>query len=183
MGLSRHSGLGTSNSGRVALINASSSMRRPTNAPSFLLAVFILILGTTPAVRAGYIDYSIALGDPQPWEVAMATTRFQAFLSRLRPATRTLLDQTPFVAVKAREVSVADVPVVLNRLTKGTAQATSVYGSDPHAMTGNDVSTQLLLIFDVRTRALATPEGVYVVDNPGNGKIGIFHGFYAIYVK
>ncbi len=158
-------------------------MRRSPTAFRLLLAGFVLGLIMTPTVRAGYIDYSIAAGDPQPWEVAMATQKFQAFLSRLRPATRALLDQTPFVAVKAKEVSVADVPVVLARLTKGTAQATSVYGSDSHEVTGNDVSTQLLLIYDVRTRALAIPEGVYVVDNPGNGKIGIFHGFYAIYVK
>jgi hypothetical protein len=142
-----------------------------------------LLFFATSVVRAGYIEYGIAGGDPDPSELATAAQKFESFLSRLRPATRVLLDWTPFVAIKTKEVNIADVPVVMNRVTKGTAQATSAYGSDARSITGNDVSTKLVLIYDTRTRKLASPEGVYIVDNPGNGRIGRFNGFYAIYVK
>jgi hypothetical protein len=124
-------------------------------------------------------DYALMTAQPYKAEVNLAYRRLWHFLTHLNPKTRALLEQTPNVAVQAYELKATDVRMIASRLAKGKAQATEIYARNPRDW--SEAQVKFLLIFDSRTRQLASPEGVLVVDTPLQGRVGVFGGLSAVY--
>lgn len=124
-------------------------------------------------------EYALMTAPPYKAEVDRAYQRLWHFLTHLNPKTRALLEKTPNVAVQAYELRATDVALITHRLAKGKAQATEIYGRSPRDW--SEAQVKFLLIFDSRTRQLASPDGVLVVDTPLRGTVGMFGGLSAVY--
>lgn len=149
---------------------------------SLLIALTFAATGWPAAVFGAYppqTEYALMTAQPYKAEVDRAYRRLWHFLTHLNPKTRALLEQTPNVAVQAYELKATDVPFIAGRLAKGKAQATEIYGRSPRDW--SEAQVKFLLIFDSRTRQLASPEGVLVVDTPLRGTVGTFSGLPAVY--
>jgi hypothetical protein len=124
-------------------------------------------------------DYAFMSAQPYPQETALAQKRFQNFLRRANAKGRLTLAQTPFVAVRAYQLTANEVPGLTWRMALGRVPMT-YYGSDLLQNPGS-VPVAFLLIFDQRTGRLAAPDGVLVVGSPVKGTIGQFGGVRAVY--
>jgi hypothetical protein len=117
---------------------------------------------------------------PYPQEAALAEKRFRNFIRRANAKTRSILAETPFVAVRAYQLTANDVPGLTWRMALGRIPMNAYYGDDLLQNSGS-VPVEFLLIFDQRTGQLAAPEGVLIVGSPLTGTIGQFGGVRAIY--
>jgi len=124
-------------------------------------------------------EYSIMTAEPYRAEVQLAQRRLTKFLSHLDPQRRALLDQTPYVAVQAYELTAGEVPGLTYRIGKGSAKSGQLV-NDVHTLT--NIRVKFLLIFDSRTQQLARTDGVLVTDTPRRNTIALFDGTRAVYV-
>ncbi|MBV9488722.1 MAG: hypothetical protein JO069_03230 [Verrucomicrobia bacterium] len=132
---------------------------------------------TLPVIKAP--EYSLATGEPYPSEVDLAYRRFWKFLQHPNARARQSLKQTPIIAVQVGEFQASEVPIAISHLLKGTARATTYYGSDP---TEPAVARlKFLILFDSRDRRFVGPVGFFVNDTPNRGEIGNFGGIAAVY--
>jgi hypothetical protein len=153
--------------------------------PILLAALSALTLGSCvlfssrPAAPFGTNDYAIAVAQPYPSEASLALKRLQNFLARANARDRQTLEETPYVAVQAYELTSGEVPWLAHKLGFGKVRAVWHYANDFVERT--DVPVKFLLVFNHRTEQLASPEGVLVIDTPSRGTIGRFGGVQAIY--
>jgi len=124
-------------------------------------------------------DYAIALAQPYPAEARLAQLRLRNFLSRANARARQVLQQTPYVAVQAYELTAGEVPWLSHKLGFGKVRAVEHYANDFVERTS--VPVKFLVLFDHRSERLASPDGVLVIDTPSKGAIGKFGGFRAVY--
>ena len=117
---------------------------------------------------------------PYPKETLLAQKRFQNFLRRAKGKQRLILAETPYVAVRAYQLTANEVPGLVWRMALGRIPMKGSYGADLLRNSGS-VPVEFLLIFDQRTGQLAAPDGVLVVGNSVKGIIGQFGGVRAIY--
>jgi len=117
---------------------------------------------------------------PYAQEVLRGQKRFYNFLRRADPKQRLTLAKTPYVAVESYELSAAEVPGLIWRMSLGRIPSRGPYGADL-LQNAASVQVEFLLIFDQRTGQLAAPEGVLVINPPVPGTIGQFGGVQAIY--
>jgi hypothetical protein len=127
----------------------------------------------------GWNDYAVALAQPYPSEALLAQKRLHNFLSRANARDRQTLEETPYVAVQAYQLSAGEVPWLPHKLGFGTVRAVKHYAND--FIERVDVPVKFLLLFNHRTEQLASPDGVLVIDTPPRGTIGRFGGFQAVY--
>jgi len=121
----------------------------------------------------------VALARPYPSEALIAQKRLHNFLARATARDRRIMEQTPYVAVQAYELTAGEVPWLSHRIGFGKIRAVSHYAND-FAETSN-VPVKFLILFDHRTERLVSPDGVLVIDTPSRGTIGKFGGFRAVY--
>lgn len=125
-------------------------------------------------------DYAFTRAQPYPQEASLAQKRFQNFLRRANAKGRLTLAETPFVAVRAYQLTANEVPGLTWRMALGRIPMKAYYGADLLRNSGS-VPVEFLLIFDQRTGRLAAPDGVLVIGTPVRGIIGQFGGVRAIY--
>jgi hypothetical protein len=133
----------------------------------------------TPVSPAKATEYSLALAEPYPSEVQLASRRLQRFLQNPNARARVSLKETPFVAIQVGQYLAGEVPVALARIQKGTAQAVNSYSSDP--LEPAMAQLQYLIVFDSRDGRQVGPVGFFVNDTPERGGIGKFGGIVAVY--
>jgi hypothetical protein len=132
--------------------------------------------GTPPF---GPDDYAVGLAQAYPSEARLAQIRLHNFLSRANARNRQVLEETPYVAVQAYELTSGEVPWLPHRLGSGRVRAIRHYANDFVERT--DVPVKFLVLFDHRSERLASPDGVLVIDTPSRGAIGKFGGVRAVY--
>jgi hypothetical protein len=153
--------------------------------PSLIAALSALTLGSCALFYSrsgtpfGPDDYAVALAQPYPSEARLAQTRLHNFLSRANARDRQVLEETPYVAVQAYELTSGEVPWLPHKLGFGKVRAIRHYANDFVERT--DVPVKFLVLFDHRSERLASPDGVLVIDTPSRGTIGQFGGFRAVY--
>jgi hypothetical protein len=153
--------------------------------PILLAALSALSLGSCALFYSrsgtpfGWNDFAVALARPYPSEALLAQKRLRNFLSRANARDRQVLEETPYVAVQAYELTAGEVPWLAHKLGFGTVRAVKHYAND--FIERVDVPVKFLLLFNHRTEQLASPDGVLVIDTPPRGTIGRFGGFQAIY--
>jgi hypothetical protein len=143
-----------------------------------ILGSFVLLAQATEPSARRERDYSFMTAEPHRSEVQLAQRRLTKFLARLNPQRRALLDQTPYVAVQAYELTAGEVPGLTTRLGKGSVSSTR-FGQD--IASGASVPVKFLLIFDSRNQQLAKPDGVLVTDTPRLNTVALFGGTHALY--
>jgi hypothetical protein len=124
-------------------------------------------------------DYAVALARPYPSEALIAQKRLHNFLARATAQDRQILEQTPYVAVQAYELTAGEVPWLSHKIGFGEIRAIRHYAND--SVERLNVPVRFLVLFDHRTERLASPDGVLVIDTPPRGAIGNFGGFRAVY--
>jgi hypothetical protein len=125
-------------------------------------------------------DYAFMEAQPYPQEIRLAQKRFQNFLRRANAKQRLTLAETPFVAVRAYQLTASEVPGLVWRMALGKVPMKAYYGADLLQNAGS-VPVEFLLVFDQRTGRLAAADGVLVVGSPLRGTVGQFGGVRAIY--
>ncbi|HEY6839639.1 MAG TPA: hypothetical protein VI114_00365 [Chthoniobacterales bacterium] len=125
-------------------------------------------------------DYAFMEAQPYPQEIRLAQKRFQNFLRRANAKQRLTLAETPFVAVRAYQLTASEVPGLVWRMALGKIPMKGYYGADLLQNAGS-VPVEFLLVFDQRTGRLAATDGVLVVGSPLRGRVGQFGGVRAIY--
>ncbi|MGC1300357.1 MAG: hypothetical protein WA869_35460 [Alloacidobacterium sp.] len=128
----------------------------------------------------GADDYAFMPARPYAKETALAQKRFQNFLQRANAKQRLTLAETPFVAVRAYQLTASEVPGLTIRMALGRLPNKAYYGADLLENAAS-VPVEFLLIFDQRTGQLAAPDGVLIIGSPPRGRIGQFGGVRAIY--
>ena len=148
---------------------------------AIFLALGSLLLSASAATPPKHEEreYSFMTAKPYRSEVQLGQQRLAKFLSHLNPKRRTLLDQTPYVAVQVYVLTAGEVPGLTWRLGKGSVSS-GQFGQD--IRNGANVQVKFLLIFDSRTQQLVGEEGVLVTDTPPLNSIGMFEGTHAVYV-
>ena len=153
--------------------------------PNLLAALSALTLGSCALFYSqsgtpfGWNDYAFALAQPYPSEALLAQKRLHNFLSRASARDRQVLEETPYVAVQAYELTSGEVPWLPHKLGFAKVRAIKHYAND--FVERVDVPVKFLLLFNHRTERLASPDGVLVIDTPPRGTIGRFGGVQAIY--
>ena len=127
----------------------------------------------------GRDDYALGQAQPYPQEVELAKLRLRNFLRRANPQQRLALNQNPYVAIQANEITAGEDWYLLRALSTGRVRATTLYASDFRNRSAFGV--KFLLIFNGHTGRLLKPIGVLVADTPLRGKVGEFAGVKAIY--
>ena len=127
----------------------------------------------------GRDDYALAEAQPYAQEVKLAKLRLGNFLRRANPQQRLALNQSPYVAIQANEITAGEDWYLLRELSTGQVRATSLYSSDFRNRSAFGI--KFLLIFNGHTGKLLKPIGVLVADTPLRGRIGEFAGVKAIY--
>src|SRR6516164_1901910 len=94
--------------------------------------------------------------------------------ARASARNRQTLEETPFVAVQAYELTAGEVPWLAHKLGFAKVRAVRHYANDFTERV--DVPVKFLLLFNHRTERLAAPDGVLVIDTPSRGTIGRFGG-------
>jgi len=117
---------------------------------------------------------------PYPQETLLAQKRFNNFLRRANAKGRLILSETPYVAVRAYQLTTDDVPGLAWRMALGRIPMKAYYGADLLENSGS-VPVEFLLIFDQRTGRLAAPDGVLIIGSPVRGILGRFGGVRAVY--
>lgn len=127
----------------------------------------------------GRNDYALGEAQPYPQEVKLARLRLRNFLRRANPQQRLALNQNPYVAIQANEITAGEDWYLLRELSTGRARATELYASDFRNRSAFGV--KFLLIFNGHSGRLLKPIGVLVADTPLRGRVGEFAGVKAIY--
>jgi hypothetical protein len=154
---------------------------------SLLLIVLLSLACGSCAFKSGSAgtpfgpdDYAFMRAQPYPQETVLAQKRFQNFLRRANAKGQLTLAQTPYVAVRAYQLTADEVPGLIWRMALGKIPMKASYGGDL-LQNAAAVPIEFLLIFDQRTGRLAARDGVLVVGSPVRGTIGRFGGVRAIY--
>jgi hypothetical protein len=144
----------------------------------------LLLLGSAflsffqPSVRAGTTDYALMSATPYNSEIAIARERFEKFLSTANGKKKSILAQTPVIAVQAAVLTAAESGPLLYRIERGE------FGIGNGGRPADQANRQVLflLLFDSRTGQLVSDDGVLVLNTPQRGKVGIFEGVPALYI-
>jgi hypothetical protein len=144
----------------------------------FLGLLLVSANGLADQPRRTERDYVVSTAKPYKGEVELGQKRLDKFLRRLDSRRRTLLDQTPYVAIQVRALTAGDVPWLVNRFYRGSAQAMD-YAND--IGDARSVPVQYLLIFDSRTRKMVNEDGVFITDTPRLDSVARFGSLQAIY--
>jgi hypothetical protein len=153
--------------------------------PTSFFLLLTLLLGSCeilfpPVPQAwGPNDYAIGLAQPYPQEVKLAKLRLRNFLRRADSHQRLVVEQNPYVAIQANEITAGEDWPLMRELSTGKVRATELYSSDFRNRSAFGV--KFLLIFNSRTGQLLKPIGVLAADTPLRGAIGEFAGVKAIY--
>jgi hypothetical protein len=123
-------------------------------------------------------DYVVMTAQPHKGEVELGQKRLDKFLRRLDSRRRTLLDQTPFVAIQVRALTAGDTPWLVGRFFRGTARSMAFTNDLDDA---RSVPLEYLLIFDSRTRKVVNEGGVLITDTPPRYSVALFGSVHAIY--
>jgi hypothetical protein len=134
--------------------------------------------GLADQPRQSERNYSLMTARPFKGEVDIGQKRLDKFLHHLDSHRRALLDQTPYVAIQVRALTAGDVPWLVNRFFRGTAQSSDFTKDIRDARA---VPVQYLLIFDSRTRKMLNEDGVLITDTPPRNSIALFDSVHAIY--
>jgi hypothetical protein len=154
--------------------------------PLFLIVLISLACGScalkpsSTGTPFGPDDYAFMRAQPYPQETLLAQKRFQNFLRRANAKGRLTLAKTPYVAVRAYQLTANDVPGLVWRMALGKIPMKAYYGGDLLHDAGS-APVEFLLVFDQRTGGLAARDGILVVGSPVRGIIGQFGGVRAIY--
>jgi hypothetical protein len=154
--------------------------------PLFLFLLINLACGScalkpgSTSTPFGPDDYAFMRAQPYPQETLLAQKRFQTFLRRANAKEKLTLAETPYVAVRAYQLTANDIPGLVWRIALGKIPMKAYYGGDLLHDSGS-IPVEFLLVFDQRTGGLAAPDGVLVVGSPVRGIIGQFGGVRAIY--
>jgi hypothetical protein len=144
-----------------------------------LLAVATFFLGFFPQpAHASTPDYALMSATPYNSEIALARERLEKFLYKANAKQRTILAQSPVVAVEAAVLTAAEAGPLLHRIQSGGFG----HGNGGYPADQANRTVLFLLLFDSRTGQLVTDDGVLVLDTPQRGKVGIFGGVSALYI-
>jgi hypothetical protein len=144
-----------------------------------LLIVCPFLLGFVQcSVYAGTTDYALMSATPYNSEIALARERLEKFLYGANAKKRTILAQTPVVAVQAAVVPASETGPLLRRIQSGEFGIGN--GGRPADQASRPVL--FLLLFDSRTGQLVSDDGVLVLNPPKRGKVGNFGGVSALYI-
>jgi hypothetical protein len=124
-------------------------------------------------------DYAVGVAPPYPQEVKLAKLRLRNFLRRADQRQRLVVEQNPYVAIQANEITAGEDWPLMRRLSTGRPRATELYSTDFRNRSAFGV--KFLLIFNSRTGELLRPIGVLAADTPLRGAVGQFAGIRAIY--
>jgi hypothetical protein len=124
-------------------------------------------------------DYAVGVAPPYPQEVKLAKLRLRNFLRRANPRQRLVVEQIPYVAIQANEITAGEDWPLMRQLSTGRLRATELYATDFRNRSAFEV--KFLLIFNSRTWQLLKPVGVLAADTPLRGTVGQFAGVKAIY--
>jgi hypothetical protein len=136
-----------------------------------------VIVPPSPKAYGGN-DSAVGEAKPYPQEVKLAQERLANFIRRANPKQKQLLAQNPVVAVQANELVAGEIWPLMRELASGRVR-TLDYVQDQENQPNYPV--EFLLLFDARTRQLASPDGVLIMDQPRNGSVANFAGVRAIY--
>lgn len=143
----------------------------------FVFASFFLGFFPHPA-QASTPDYALMSATPYNSEIALARERLQKFLYKANAKKRTILAQSPVVAVQAAVLTAAEAGPLLHRIQSGEFG----HGNGGYPADQANRTVLFLLLFDSRTGQLVTDDGVLVLDTPLRGRIGVFGGVSALYI-
>jgi hypothetical protein len=87
------------------------------------------------------------IAEPYPKETQLAQKRFQNFLRRANANERLTLAKTPFVAVRAYQLTADEVPGLVWRISLGRVPMKGYYGDDLIYNTGSIPVEFLLMAF------------------------------------
>jgi hypothetical protein len=151
---------------------------KPTTALVTVLAIVLLSACSTPT-HSVVKDFSVMSAEPYKWEVQRGYERFWEFYSHMNARTRQLLQYTPYIVVTARIMTANEVPGLAYRLGQGRSQEAAVFTGNLRSPGAQTV--RYMIVFDSRTRRPVNDSGVFIVDSPPRGYIGVFGGISAIY--
>src|SRR5271166_2528276 len=144
-----------------------------------LLVFGSILAGISPLpASAGGTDYALMSATPYNSEIALARERLEKFLYKANAKQRTILAQSPVVAVEAAVLTAAEAGPLLHRIQSGEFG----HGNGGYPADQANRTVLFLLLFDSRTGQLVTDDGVLVLDTPQRGKIGVFGGVSAVYI-
>jgi hypothetical protein len=144
-----------------------------------LLFGAIFYLGFFPQSAHGSTpDYALMAATPYNSEIALGRERLEKFLYKANAKKRTILAQTPVVAVQAAILTAAEAGPLLHRIQSGEFG----HGNGGYPADQANRTVLFLLLFDSRTGQLVTDDGVLVLDTPQRGKVGMFGGVSALYI-
>jgi hypothetical protein len=143
-----------------------------------LLFVCAFSLAFPHSSPAGTTDYALMSATPYNSEIALGRERVEKFLYKANAKQRSILAQTPVVAVEAAVLPAAETGPLLRRIESGE------FGIGNGGRPADQASRQVffVLLFDSRTGQLVSDDGVLVLNTPQRGKIGQFGGVTAIYI-
>jgi hypothetical protein len=145
-----------------------------------LLVIASFVLGFFPQpAHASTTDYALMSATPYNSEIALGRERLEKFLYKANDKKRTILAQSPVVAVQAAVLTAAEAGPLLHRIQSGEFGRGS-NGGYPADQANRTVL--FLLLFDSRTGQLVTDDGVLVLNTPQRGKVGMFGGVSALYI-
>jgi hypothetical protein len=145
---------------------------------SLLLVGSVLVGIFQPSARAGTTDYALMSATPYNSEIAFGRERLEKFLYTANAKKKSILTQTPIVAVQAAVLSASEAGPLLHRIQSGEFGIGN--GGRPADQAGRQV--YFLLLFDSRTGQLVSDDGVLVLNTPQRGKVGVFGGVSALYI-
>ena len=103
-----------------------------------------------PGTPFGPDDYAFMRAGPYPKETLLAQKRFQNFIRRANSKQRLTLAETPFVAVRAYQLTAREVPGLTWRMALGRLPR-KAYSSADLLENAGSVQVEFLLVFDQRT--------------------------------
>jgi hypothetical protein len=144
-----------------------------------LLLVGSIFLGLVqPSARGGTTDYALMSATPYNSEIALGRERLEKFLYTANSKKKSILTQTPIVAVQAAVLTASESGPLLHRIQSGE------FGIGNGGRPADQANRQVffLLLFDSRTGQLVSDDGVLVLNTPQRGKVGVFGGVSALYI-
>jgi hypothetical protein len=144
-----------------------------------LLVIASFFFGFLPQpAHASTPDYALMSATPYNSEIALGRERLEKFLYKANDKKRTILAQSPVVAVQAAVLTAAEAGPLLHRIQSGEFG----HGNGGYPADQGNRTVLFLLLFDSRTGQLVTDDGVLCLDTPQRGKVGTFGGVSALYI-
>ena len=144
-----------------------------------LLVIASFFFGFFPQpAHASAPDYALMSATPYNSEIALGRERLEKFLYKANDKKRTILAQSPVVAVQAAVLTAAEAGPLLHRIQSGEFG----HGNGGYPADQGNRTVLFLLLFDSRTGQLVTDDGVLCLDTPQRGKVGTFGGVSALYI-